>query len=199
MALLKNPHQTPPDGFVYLQRETGLRIERDTLAECEDSVIAHREHKGLSPTDRPSVSLDIQRQICSGQFPGVCRPEPGEDYRPLRDLSRDLDTEKVMAFSRAAFAFLGSGGEIVDKTESARRAEICRGCRFNRASTCTCTPVYRMIDALVPAGRRESGLLICGICGCSNQVKTLMPKEVIEKSDAGRNLVYPDHCWIRAR
>ena len=116
MALLNHPRETPPDGFVYVQAETGTRITRDTLGELEDAVIAHREYKGLKPVGREMVTLDIQRQICSHQFPGVCYAERGEDYRPIKDLTRSVTPDQVMGFTASAFEFIRSGGGIVDKS-----------------------------------------------------------------------------------
>lgn len=196
MALLKAQRTTPPDGFVYVQPETGVRIERDTLGELEDSVIAHRQYKGIEPTDRASVTLDIQRQICSHQFPGVCRPEEGESYEPIKDITRATTPQKVMSLTAAGFEFIKSGGKIVDKAESACRAAICRGCALNRSTTCVCTVAFKVADALIPEGRREDGMLICGVCGCLNSVKVLMPAGVIQASEKGRDLTYPAHCWI---
>lgn len=196
MALLNHPRETPPDGFVYVQAETGTRIQRDTLGELEDAVMAHREYKGLNPVDRQSVTLDIQRQICSHQFPGVCHEERGENYIPIKDNSRATTPQQVMAFTASAFEFIASGGKIVDKAESVRRAAICRGCPLNRATTCVCTVAFKAADLAIPAGRRENDMLICGVCGCLNSVKILMPQSVIVAGERGRQLTYPANCWI---
>ena len=114
MAVVNSKCTTPPDGWVYVQAETRTRLEHETLLELVDLVRKHRLWKGLTPTDPESVQLDIERQICMSQFPGVCRPEPGEDYKPLRDLSRWLTLEKIEAFSAAAFTFVKSGLKWVD-------------------------------------------------------------------------------------
>ena len=53
---------------------------------------------GIKVTD-DEITLDIQRQICASMPPGVCKPEPGENYQPLNDLSRRLTLEKIEAFS----------------------------------------------------------------------------------------------------
>lgn len=189
MALLKHKNQTPPDGFFYVQPETGTRIERDTLGELEDAVIAHRQYKGISPVDKGSVSLDIQRQICSGQFPGVCAPEKGENYVPLKDMARDLSLSKISEFSEKLIDWMKDGLRFVPKEESARRAAICRGCRFNRpAPNCACTPFYKAIDAIIPNDRKHEGLSICGICGCALKALVLAPL------NPGTHR-YPEHCW----
>jgi hypothetical protein len=176
--------------------ETQARFTGETLGECADVVIAHRQHYNLQPQDHPTVELEIQRQICEGMFPHVCTAEPGENYQPLQDRSRGLDADKIMAFTGAAFRFIESGGELVTKEESARRAAICRGCQYNRRTTCICTPIFKMLDALVPSSRRESGLAICGICGCSLEIKTLLPMSTIQSDNAGKSLRFPAYCWM---
>lgn len=198
MAVLIQKRTTPPDGFIYVQRETQTRLEHETLAELVDLVIKHRQWKGLSPTDSVSVQLDIERQICLGQYPGVCNPEPGENYKPLRDLSRWLTMEKIEAFSLTAFEFVKSGFKWVSEDVSNARANTCLGCKFNRSPhACACGPLWRFIASIIPDNRRRANLHICGICGCALQAKILMPDNVIREADKGRNLKYPDYCWAK--
>ena len=197
MARICRPNEEPPDGWLYTQPETGYRFKDETLAKIVTVVREHREWKGLQPVDAAAVRLDIERQICSGMPPGVCAPEPGEKYQPFADRARDMTLESLMEFSGASFRFLKSGGMLVDRTESARRAHICRGCRFNRPSPCTvCTPVFAMMDALIPKERIEGGLSACGICGCSLRAKILLPLETIRDADAPQHLRFPSYCWL---
>lgn len=195
MALLRNPRETPPDGFRYVQMETQTRFTGETLGELADMVIAHRAYKGVGSLDKQTVEVEIQRQICEGAFPHVCAGENGETYQPLIDRSRSLDPDMIVGATEAAFRFIGSGGAVVDKAESERRAAICRGCQFNRASVCVCTPLHKALDALVPAKRREPGLAICGICGCSLLAKVLLPLSTILSENS--TLRTPSYCWIK--
>lgn len=198
MALLGNPRQTPPDGFVYTQPETQTRIEHETLQELVGAVCEHRRYKGLSPTDPEPVSLEIQRQICASMPPGICGPEAGEDYRPLLDQSRRLTLDKIQSFSHAIFEWIRTGGKLVDEEEAQRRAKICLGCPYNKApASCACAPLWVLIKALIPPRRRIDNLHVCGICGCVNGVKVLMPFPVLKQSIQGRDLTFPVHCWMR--
>lgn len=193
MALLNHKHQSPPDDFCFTEPTTGGKWTGETLAHITEIVCEHRKWKGLFPQDTESVSLEIQRQICSGLPPGFCHAESGEDYVPFVDQARTFTIDNVMHASQAAIDFVASGGEMVPQAESARRANICRGCRFNRPSpSCVCTPLYKMLDKLVPKERKEAGLHVCGICSCSNSVKILLPV----KPD---NFRYPPHCWINSQ
>lgn len=196
MALLTSRNQSPPDGHKYLQKETGVWITGDFHDELVDRVIEHRKYKGLAPVDRHLVDLEVQRQICLGMPKGVCRGEKGEDYEPFEDRSRILDLTKIAQASATLIAWLGKGLGFVAPEESARRAEICRGCPFNKkAAACVCTPFFKTIDALVPQHRREPDLLICALCGCSLMAKVLAPIEVVRESVGAVRL--PDNCWIK--
>lgn len=197
MALLREPNCTPPDGFRYVQPETQTRFSGETLTELADLVIAHRAFKGIMPLDKPTVEKEIQRQICAGMFPYICQAEPGEKYEPFEDRTRNLDVDKIMSFTSTAFAFIASGGEMVSREETHRRANICRGCPFNRPAICICTTLYKMIASLVPESRREPGLAICGICGCSLAAKTLLPMSTIQQDNTQRNIRVPDWCWMK--
>src|SRR5580692_9214021 len=110
MARLKSQNTEPPGGWEYVQFETGARLRGENMDDIISKVVSHRAWKGIAPTDRESVRLDIERQICLGQEGYVCIPEPGEDYRPLRDLMRIPKMEAIMGFTRAAFNFIEEGG-----------------------------------------------------------------------------------------
>src|SRR5690348_8279506 len=97
MALLNFRNTEPPDGYRYLQRETGVWIRAELLCELVDQVIAHRQYKNLGPTDKETVELEVQRQICAGVPKGICQEEPQETYRPFKDMARYLSLSKVEA------------------------------------------------------------------------------------------------------
>lgn len=197
MALLNHLHSEPPDGWRYLQRETGVWVKAELLDELVAQVIAHRQHKGLTPTDTNSVLLEIQRQLCLGAPKGVCRPEKGEDYQPLKDEARKLDLKAISAASATLIAWLKSGMGMVYKELSKARADTCRGCQFNRpVPNCVCTPFWKIIDALVPKDRREPGLSVCGICKCSLAAKVLAPANVVREG-MPTNLRLPSWCWVQ--
>ena len=197
MALLGNPRQTPPDGFVYTQPETQTRMEDiDGLQALAAIVVKHRQYKGLPRATQEEVELDIQRQICAQMPPDICRAEPGEDYKPMLDQSRRLTLDKIQSFSQAIFEWVRTGGDFVDEEEAQRRAKICLGCPFNKApNACACSPLWVLIKTLVPKKRQIDNLHVCGICGCVNSVAVLMPLTVIKESLRGRDLIYPSHCW----
>lgn len=196
MALLGNPRQTPPGGFVYTQPETQTRMEHETLGELVDLVVRHRVYKDLTPVDPLVVNAEVQRQICAQMPPGICGAEPGESYIPFNDLSRNLTLDKIEAFSLAVFEWVKSGVGFVDEEEATRRARICLGCPFNKAPhSCSCAPLWLFIKALIPPRRKIDNLHVCGICGCALSAAVLAPLNVIAAADKGRDLRYPAYCW----
>lgn len=163
-------------------------------------VIGHRRHKGLGRTQRTEISEDIERQVCERLGPEQCQPEPGEDWRPVKDIGRNISLEQVRAFSSFALAHMKNGGELVAVDVARARAEKCLDCQFNQQITnCgACEKIYELVEKLVPADRRFDGLSVCRVCGCGLKVKVNVPIEVIRASEEGRSLQYPpaDRCWI---
>lgn len=200
MALLKDLRTEPVDSWRYLQPETGVWIIADAehFGFLVDLVVQHRTYKGIEPKDRDSVALDIQRQICMRIPEDRCSPEPGETRLIYKDQYRSLSSSTIIAFTTAIFSWIAGGGQLCEKAESERRAAICRRCVFNRIGrTCACQAVSAMIESLVPKGRRENGLTMCGICGCALLGKTICPDDVVRDSNRGRGYVFPRElgCW----
>lgn len=192
MALLKHLRIVPPGGWRYVQPETAVRFESDDFDDLKRQIKAHRTYKGL-PLD--TIDHDVQSQLCAGLGPEWCTPEPGEDYRPVRDLTAELTTGMAISLGKAVTSFVAGGGELVDKATAERRAAICRGCPFNKsAKLCSCSAVYAVVEALIPKDRREPGISVCMACGCSLQAKVNLPNEVIAAS-LSPETVLPSWCW----
>jgi len=190
------PNTEPENGWQYVQPETGEWIDcrGENFAALIERVVQHRRYKGLKPDDHAAVQVDIERQLCLGIKNG-CRPEPGDIE--VKDQFRGITGDSIIAASRALFSFVKSGGQLVEKTESERRAAICRGCKFNRLSgTCMCNAVFALIKSIIPSSRIEPGLKACGVCGCSLEAKVLVPPDVLRDSEPTPGYAYPSWCWI---
>jgi hypothetical protein len=195
MATIKSFSTVPPGGWKYVQPETGARFSGHTFDELKKQVKVHREYKGL-PTDE--LDLDVQRQLCAGLGTEWCKPEPGEDYRPVRDLTSELTTQMAISLGKAITAFVADGGQMVEKVEAEERAAKCRGCPFNKpARLCSCSAVYSLVEALIPKERKYEGISVCMACGCSLQAKVNLPLGVIGAS-LPADLVLPPWCWQNA-
>jgi hypothetical protein len=199
MALLKRWRVAPPGNWTYFQKESQLRIKAENGDALVDQVVEHRKYRGFTPTDRETVKLEVQRQICEKLGFNDCRPEGESDPWKPKDGSKPLVTmSNVLSFSKAAIAFVKSGGELAPMEEVKRRADICRQCFWNRElSGCACGGFYKILDAAIPKDRKLDGLHVCGICNCSNGVKVNLTEEQVRASNAGRNLPWPTEtpCW----
>lgn len=193
MATLKYPATAPPGGFIYLQAETKLRLDGDSLHALIAKVISHRRYKGLKPDDEPTVRLEVQRQICTRLGRNDCTAEEMDSWVPQPNNPR-FTLSDILAFSRTMLELIKSGKGLVNIHEAERRRAICVGCPLNqRATGCKCGILYKMIDAMIPRERRFADLHICGVCHCSNAAKVNVPLAAIRAD--GRKLDFPVHCW----
>lgn len=196
MATLRNMRDIPPGGWHYVERATGVRFEADSFDDLVRKVKSHREYKGI---DVATTGIDVQRQLCLGLTDAECTPEPGETYRPVKDLTQSLSTDLAVSANRALLQFVKGGMQFVDPAVAESRAAICRTCPFNKpAKNCSCHAIYRMIQLLIPSSRQKEGISVCMACGCSLQAKVNMPQEVIDASNAPET-VFPDWCWQAAK
>ncbi len=197
MALLKSWRTTPPGGWVYRQAETLFDMKAENGEALIDLVVAHRNYKGLTPVDRASVKLDIERQICVTLSSNECRKErPSDPWVPQQAERPIFTMSAVIGFSRAAWAFLKSGMKLVPKSEAERRASICKGCSQNREMHgCSCGKYHELIAAAIPEDRKIDGIFVCWACGCDLKSKVNLEESVIVASDAGRDIQFPSFCW----
>lgn len=196
MPHLINPHQEPFGGWKYLQAETLAAFTSDNLDSLVEKVRLHRAYKGLKPDDAEGVRRDVEAQLCLGLDTRYCAGDAGEKWSPL-SIFFNLSVDQILDFTKAMFAWLKAGGEFADKKVAVERAAICRACPLNhRAHACACGPLYAMVDSLVPGERREPGLHVCHVCGCSLTLKVVMPQGVIHAQNANSPKSYPAFCWI---
>jgi hypothetical protein len=194
MATINDLNTVPHGGWRYIQPETGARFSGESLREIVPQIAAHRAYKGLPAGD---VSLDVQRQLCVSLGDGVCSAEPGEDYRPVKDLTASMTTSMAVSFGRFLVAHFAGGGELVPKEEAERRAAICRNCPLNKPSKlCSCHAAYKVIEFMVPNDRKPAGISVCMACGCSLQAKVNVPLPVVHAA-LPEGLVLPSWCWQR--
>lgn len=193
MATLKHPTTSPPGGFKYRQSGTGLTITSDSLQSLIDKVVAHRRYKKLTPDDPATVSLEVQRQICTRLGRNECNAEEKDNWVPLPDQPR-FTLMDILAFSKTVFEFIKKGAELVPIEEAKRRRDICLACPLNqRAQGCKCAVFYKMVNSIIPKDRLWDELHVCQVCHCSNAAKVNVPLSVIEADK--RKLTFPVHCW----
>jgi hypothetical protein len=200
MALYRHIEQNPPGGWRYRQEQSKFVITGESYADLLKNVIAHRKHKGFEPTDSESVGLEIQRQICVRLSRHECKSEgPSDNWTPIPSTHDIFNIESIRSFSASAWEWLKDGGSLVDEAEADRRAEICRACPANSDAGQGCMKCHlaKVVGTFVPEKRKLPGLTMCIFCGCDLRAKVLMPDSVVVKSDQGRSITYPSHCWQR--
>jgi hypothetical protein len=192
MALLKT-RSTPPGGWTYLQVETQAKITAENEDALIDQVIAHRQYKGLPTSGRAETKNEIERQICVRLGHHECAPEgDGDKWVPQDGTKPIIGMMQMIAFSKAALAFVASGGELASAEEARRRSVGCLACPMNQPVTgCSCGIFYRAIEAAVPSSRRIEGLNVCMACSCSLQAKINLTEEQIVISNEGRKIDWP--------
>jgi hypothetical protein len=169
-------------------------MSAESMAELVGLVMIYRQYHGILQTSAASVEAEIEDQICQRLGPEFCHVNAGEFYS---NGGFSLTTAKIAEVSEIVFDFIRAGAEFVPVEESKRRADICAKCPFNRTPpTCLCTPMWKAMDALVPADRRDNRMRVCQVCGCTVQVKTLISSKILSKADAGRQITYPSWCWM---
>jgi len=198
MALIRSFRDVPPGGWRYVQPETGVRFECDTFEGLVAMVRPHRDYKGIPST---TLAADIQRQLCISLDTSWCAPEPGEDYRPVEDLTSRLTTSMALSLGKAVAGVLAevAAGRtpLCPPEEAAARAAVCRGCPLNKpASLCSCSAVYKAIEASIPKDRRQAGISVCMACGCSLQAKANLPLGVVQAANSP-GVTFPPWCWQR--
>ena len=194
MPELVDQRSIPAGGWKYFQRETRTWFEDMTRGALAAKVRAHREyHKIPVPDD---LEAEIEDQMCMAQPEGRCRCRPGEPESTwVGDKTRLFSLKLAFSFNRAVMAWLTGGQKLVSDREAKRRAEICKGCPFNKpAGMCACAPFYRTLDRVFPKDKRIEGLNVCAACGCSLTAKVYMPKSVI-KASVAKGQQFPDWCW----
>lgn len=195
-ATLKIENTAPPGSWRYMQPETRLWFTNYTTAEDTAwAIVQHRHYKQLPRATYVEALADMYHQLCERLGPAYCNGiEEG-----VKDLSQNLDAEQAMAFTGAALQFVASGAKLENIEEASRRAEICRGCHLNMpVSTCVgCSALKRWVESILPNDRKFSDLGICARCGCGLKAKVNCPPDVVKASDNGRNLKYPDYCWVK--
>ncbi len=199
MATLRYPREVPPKGFWFIQRESQLKIDGESLDELTKRVVDHRQYKGYEPTDFATVRLEVERQICSRLGKFHCKPEgPDDKWVPMEAKSTVIKLGSVLAFSRAAFEWFTTGRETVTREKAQARADKCAACPINWPLTgCKCGKVMKLIQKAVPADKQFANLGVCMVCECSLPAKVWLPRNVIDASNAGRDLKFPQDgsCW----
>jgi hypothetical protein len=115
-------YTTPPDGWRYLQRESGKLIRGTSFTNLLAAVREHRMANGYP------IQMDMEQEVEAGvceQSPSICA-EVEADLIPHK-----LTIANVLAFTMTLGESILKGSPRVDSAEANRRAVICSGCTDN--------------------------------------------------------------------
>ena len=142
------PQANPPahnqPGFYYIQKETGMLFEANTMPQLIERVANHRRSNGLPIGS--FFEYEIEDWFCQ-QMPDKCVDRDGKPPTLM---------EKLSNFAATMTEWVKQGLPVCSKEELHARLEICQGNPLNNVPRCQ---HYR--------GDRGLGLVSCGSCGCS--------------------------------
>lgn len=112
------------------------------------------------------------------------------------------DAKKIAGGPETLSEWIGSGGMIVDASESQARAEICAICPKNVKRYSFLKPIANAVrrhmalkNQLKIEVRGEERLHICEACCCVLRLKVHLPMSRIRPTDDERKNYHPD-CWL---
>ncbi len=201
MPILKMPNLTPPGGWRYFQPETRLWFNGDDQGaeDMFDKISSHRQYRKLQRASLGEVKEDVHNQICERLGPEHCRGIAEGTFYLKQNYATNMSLSTVMAGSKALMDFLIHGVDQVPIEQVKQRASVCLSCHLNTPMTgCkSCSSLGKTISKILPGERQSSQLNACAACGCALQLKVNSTIETIKNADSGRNITYPDHCWVK--
>lgn len=186
-------YTTPPNGWRYLQRESGKLIRGTSFTNLLASVREHRMANGYP------MQMDMEQEVEAGvceQTPDIC-VEVEADMVPVK-----LTIANVMAFTMTLGESILKGSPRVDSTEANRRAAICSGCTDNvnpeGCGACNSKKINSIIEKLTRSKptTHDDKLGACRYCGCMNKAQAWFPLDILQnhiKPEIREAL--PAHCW----
>jgi len=186
-------YTTPPNGWRYLQRESGKLIRGTSFSNLLAAVREHRMANGYP------MQMDMEQEVEEG----VCEQSPSICVEVEADLiPHKLTIANVLAFTMTLGESILKGSPRVDDVEANRRAVICSGCTDNvRAEGCGACNSKR-INSIVEKLTRskptdhDDKLATCRYCGCLNKAQVWFPLSILQnhiKPEIREAL--PAHCW----
>lgn len=201
MARLNFWTTTPSGGWRFFEFRTRAVLRSDNGDDLVREIIAHRQYKGLEPTDAPTVRLEVERQACARLSRRDCTAEGIDDeWVPIDDRAlNNFSLSTIMEVSNVMFDIIKNGeAAMVPMHEVERRRDICSRCPLNAHATgcISCSLLYSTVNLVIPASRKFEDMHVCGACGCSLSAKLQVPLDKLKQIDASREIQYPKWCWM---
>lgn len=198
-----NWNNSPPGGWRYYVKETGILMRDTTLGEVINKVNANLESNGFPPMDRQVLKDQIEEEICK-ETPDYCT---GNDVIPGNPVGRrNRSINEVISGTKTIGSWVmhllkGKGNASVEEAE--RRAEICSKCPENinpeGCTSCKQAAVKGLLGKVVPfKTSKDNELKSCRVCGCYLKLKVCIDQKILEKNMPAYVIKeLPDHCWLK--
>lgn len=189
MKKLINPMAEPPNGFTYVDDDTGYMTVGASLSSLIQIARDHRRANELPiPED---FAAQVEHHVCLENPPsfstgalaaGESHSSVLDEYRIRRNVQSLLNGYKA------------HGKELVDPNLANRRAETCVGCAENIQSP-ICLGCVGLIDFAHGYFSRttpvDKQLKVCRQTACMLKTQVHIPDEALIDFEAD----FPDQCW----
>lgn len=196
MALkkLKRYTECPPDGYRYVDPDTGHVTRKEDQQSWVLAAIAHRKANNLEVP--LNFSALMEDQLCEVLPSGWC--EFDDNSRPRIDMRFGL--RDVWNWAEAHIKLLGDN--FVPQEEAERRAKICSSCYMNMegAGCAGCQRVAELFTTELAKRKTQSDqyLKSCAVCKCYNRASVHFPLTILESHDTSEHQsMFPNFCWRR--
>lgn len=214
MVHLKSRTQSPPNGFIYIQKETGWRGDTWDFMQLCSMVQQHRKQNPRLKlnTDLNAIieEVDVANAMRVAGMPGT------ESYLLMDSASpKSFPPHLVQAASRLAAGvkslaeWLGSGGKPVSNTVAETRAWVCVNCPKNQTRDLTTwftRPASELIRRWIAMRKdlslttsHDESLGVCVACACPLKLKVHTPiSHILSQIPAESKADLVPECWILA-
>jgi hypothetical protein len=221
--MLKSREQFPPNGFQFVQPETGWQAPPGSFQVVTKAILAHRlanpalaeKHKWNMDLDSIGNELDLfntRRCVSHGWWnfitedPGGPIPKAGASPGQPRSAAAG-GVKQIVAGIQTLLDWLGDGGSPVGVEVAVKRAGICVECPLNGKSNWmsyftkpASEEIRRQLEIkhhLSLTTPQDGSLNVCESCLCPLKLKVWAPLEHILKytTDETFSKLHPK-CWI---
>jgi len=193
MLKLKRPHQTPPGGYVYTDKDLDMNFQANTLKQLVEKVEGMRKiNEKEVPSNLHEIIEDWICQRLEQSFViGEQAPGTQQLYMPYSVVK--IATEMFLTKWRL------SGGKSCSTKIAEERAVICMACSCNTTNA-TCLSCRGLVSWIRTKTQRKTShdsiLLVCNKCAVMNIAAIHCDDKYIRKSTTPDVIeAVPDTCW----
>lgn len=202
---LRTKDMNPPGHFRFKHPVSGHEEAFHSWGRLRSWVTEHCEGNGYPPVS----DAEIERQICERMGPKVAQRWCEGDGITVTGVR--LGWYEIWNGTKVLASHILAGRPRVSAEEAERRAAICAPCernvRFVNPCSGGCPELMEAVSSIVGAETtsRDSELLACSVCKCSNKAQVWVEAGSLEKGvDEAMLLLFPGAtevwpgCWKAA-